>query len=114
MRGRRAEQRHHRIADELLDGPAEPLELGAQMRVVRREQRTHVLRVEALGASGEADEIREQDGHHLPLLATLPRRLVDRGPAEGAERELPRQLLPASRARHSVESRPSSGARPGR
>jgi hypothetical protein len=32
MRCRRAEERDHRVADELLDGPAEPLELGAEMR----------------------------------------------------------------------------------
>ena len=35
VRGRRAEERHHRIADELLDGAAVALELGADALVVR-------------------------------------------------------------------------------
>ena len=35
VRGRRAEERHHRVADELLDGAAVALELGAHALVVR-------------------------------------------------------------------------------
>ena len=50
VRDRRAEDRHHRVADELLDRAAVPLELAAEPRVVRRERRAHVLRVEPLGA----------------------------------------------------------------
>ena len=45
-----AEDRHHRIADELLDRSAEALELVAQARVVRAEQRAHLLRIHLLGA----------------------------------------------------------------
>ncbi len=69
VRGRRAEQRHHRVADELLDRPAAPLELGAQTRVVGLEDRAHVLRIHLLGPRGEPDEVGEEDGHDLALLA---------------------------------------------
>jgi len=69
VRGRGAEERHHRIADELLDGAAEALELAAQVRVVRSEQPAHVLGIELLGAGGEADEIGEEHRHDLALLA---------------------------------------------
>ena len=47
VRDRRAEDRHHRVADELLDRAAEALELGANARVVGLEQRAHVLGVHA-------------------------------------------------------------------
>ena len=43
---RRAEHAHHRVADELLDGPAVTFEVRADMLVVRREEGSHVLRVE--------------------------------------------------------------------
>ena len=43
-----AEQRHHRVADELLHGAAVTLELGAQARVIGREQLLDVLRVHRL------------------------------------------------------------------
>jgi hypothetical protein len=69
VRGRRAEERHHRVADELLDGAAEPLELTAQVCVVRPEKRADVLGIELLGPGGEADQVREEDGHDLALLA---------------------------------------------
>ena len=51
MRDRRAEERHHRVADELLDGAAEALELLAQMRVVGSQQSADVLGIEPLGAA---------------------------------------------------------------
>ena len=76
VRDRRAEDGHHRVADELLDRAAVPLDLGAQLRVVRRERRADVLRVEPLGACRRADEVGEEDRHDLPLLA--------RGAAAGA------------------------------
>ena len=50
VRDRGAEHRHHRIADELLHRAAEALELVAQARVVRAEQRPHLLRIHLLGA----------------------------------------------------------------
>jgi hypothetical protein len=43
VRGRRAEEGHDRIADELLDGAAVALELGANALVVRPQDRLDVL-----------------------------------------------------------------------
>ena len=67
VRDRRAEHRHHRVADELLHGAAALLELGAQPLVVRAQDRLDVLRVERLGARGEADEVGEEHRHDLAL-----------------------------------------------
>ena len=66
---RRAEQRHHRVADELLDRAAVVLQLLAQQRVVGSEGAAHVLDVHPLAAAGEADQVGEQHRHHLALLA---------------------------------------------
>jgi len=59
VRDRRAEDRHDRVADELLDRSSERFDLGSQTRVVRTEDRTHVFGIELLGASGEPDEVDE-------------------------------------------------------
>ena len=48
--GRRAEERHDRVADELLDGAAVALELGAHALVVRPQDRLDVLGIERLRA----------------------------------------------------------------
>ena len=69
VRDRRAEDGHHRVADELLDGAAEALELGAHARVVGLEEPPHVLGVHRLGARREADEVAEEAGDDLALLA---------------------------------------------
>ena len=50
VRGRGAEERHDRVADELLDGAAVSLELGANALVVGAEERLDVLRIHRLGA----------------------------------------------------------------
>ena len=71
MRDRRAEDRDHRVADELLDGAAPALELGAQPLVVRAQERVDVLGVELLGARREADQVGEEDGDDLALPAGL-------------------------------------------
>ena len=68
VRERRPEERHHRVADELLHRPAEVLELPAQPRVIRREQLAHVLRIHPLGPRREPNEVGEEDGDDLPLL----------------------------------------------
>ncbi len=109
MRHRRPEQRHHRIADELLDRAPEPLQLGTEAGVVRGEECPHVLRVHRLCACGEADEIGEEDSDDLALLVHEARRSGHQGSAaEREKRELPRQLLAAARAdRHQ----PSLGHR---
>ena len=85
VRGRGAEERHHRVADELLDGAAEALELPAQVRVVRGEQPANVLGIELLGAGGEADEIGEEHRHDLALLARGCGRSLQRRTAGVAE-----------------------------
>ena len=48
VRDGRAEERHHRVTDELLDGAAVALELGSDAGVVRAENRCHVLGVQRL------------------------------------------------------------------
>ena len=103
---RRAEQRHHGIADELLDRAPEAFELRTKAVVIRRQQRTHVLRVEPFGPGREAGKIGEQDGDDFPFLAPGPERSVgDRGATERAERERAGQLPATARAPHPEKSR---------
>ena len=45
-----AEDRHHRVADELLHRAAEALQLVAQAGVIRAEERAHLLRIHLLRA----------------------------------------------------------------
>ena len=51
VRGRHTEDRHHRVADELLDGAAEAFERGAHVPVERCQQAADVLGIEQLGAA---------------------------------------------------------------
>ncbi len=67
VRGRRPPHRHHGVADELLDGAAVQGDQPAAGLEVAGQQLTGVLRVPALGCGGEADEVGEEDGDHLPL-----------------------------------------------
>ena len=69
VRERRAEERHDRVADELLDRASEALQLRAQPLVVRPQDRLDVLGIERLGARGEADEVGEEHRHDLALAA---------------------------------------------
>ena len=69
MRDRRAEDGHDRVADELLDGASEALELRAHLRVVGLKQPSHVLRIHSLGPRREADEVAEEARNDLALLA---------------------------------------------
>ena len=69
VRGRRAEERHDRVPDELLDGAAVALELRAHALVVRAQERLDVLRVDRLGPRGETDEVAEDDRDDLALSA---------------------------------------------
>ena len=50
VRGRGSEERHDRVADELLDGAAMSFELGANALVVRAQESLDVLRIHRLGA----------------------------------------------------------------
>ncbi len=69
VRGRGAEQGHDRVSDELLDGAAVPLELGAHALVVGPQERLDVLRIHRFGTGGEADEVAENDRDDLALSA---------------------------------------------
>jgi hypothetical protein len=51
VRHRRAEDGHHRVADELLDRAAVALELAAEPLVVRPQDRLDVLRIELVSAA---------------------------------------------------------------
>ena len=98
VRDRRAEERHHRVADELLHRAAAALELVTQPLVVRRQHRLHVLGIEPLGARREAHEIGEQDRDNFPLRAGRARRLRERRAALGAELRRRLVLVAAVRA----------------
>jgi hypothetical protein len=79
-----AEDRHHRVADELLDGAAEALNVGLHPLVVGAQRRAHVFRIRSVGAAGESHEVDEEYGHDLALFGG--RRLsVERMPAREAE-----------------------------
>ena len=80
VRNRGTEHGHHGVADELLDRAAEALELVAQPRVIRPEQRAHLLGIHALGARGKADEVGEEDGHDLALLEPRVLRRLQEAP----------------------------------
>ena len=71
VRGGRAEERHDRIADELLDGAAVALELRADAFVVRTQDRLDVLGIHRLGLRREPDEVAEDDRDDLALAARL-------------------------------------------
>ena len=66
---RRPEDGHDGVADELLDGPAEALDVGLGALVVRTQRRADVLRVGAVGPVCEPDEVDEEHGHDLALLS---------------------------------------------
>ena len=100
VRQRRAEERHDGVADELLDRAAEPLQLGLHPAVIGREHAADVLRIEVLGAAGEADEVGEEDADDLALLEDRRLDLAGRHDraALRAEGELQRDDLPAGGA----------------
>src|SRR5207344_1157126 len=93
VRRRSAEESHHRVTDELLDGASPPFELRAEARMVRLEHGANVLWIHLLGSAREADEIGEEDGHDLPFLAC--RCGLDRewSPAVRAELRVSRVLV---------------------
>ena len=69
----RPEERHHGVADELLDRATVTLQLGPNPCVVGAEDGFDVLWVERLGLRGEADEIAEEDGDDLAFSPDLLR-----------------------------------------
>ena len=104
MRDGRAEDRHHRVADELLDGSSTALELVAEVSVIRGKHRAHVLGIELLRPRREADEVDEDDGDGLSLLAERTFLRLERGRAGVAEAGRRRILLSAVRARNHSQS----------
>ena len=69
VRGPRAEDSHHGISDELLDGAAVGIDDFLGNRVVARQQGTQILRVKRFAQCGRAGDIREQDGHDAAFVA---------------------------------------------
>ena len=64
---RRPPDGHHRVPDELLDGPAIPFDDLARDVEVPVEELAHPFRVLAVAAGGEADQVREQDRDQASL-----------------------------------------------
>ena len=100
MRARGAEQAEHRVADELVHGPAEADQLLADRLVVRAQQAPHVLRVVALGPLREALEVAEERADDLALLVGRLRRARQRRAARPAEPEPGWYLGATARALH--------------
>ena len=69
---RDAEHRHHRVADELLDGAAVPLEDRAHRLVVREHRRAQCLGVGASSERRRPGEVAEHDRDGLPDFARAP------------------------------------------
>ena len=68
-RSRSTEHRHHGVAGELLDGPARQLDLLAHRVVEGLEMHPHALRIAVAGVLGRADQVGEENGDELALLA---------------------------------------------
>ena len=106
---RRAEERKHSVAAELLERAAVALELGPYPCVVWRNERLDVLRVELLGARGRADEVHEDRSDDLSLFGRRRRRRSrgELGAAGQAEARLRRVLGSAlDTERHAISVRP--------
>src|SRR5207245_8805321 len=71
---RRAEDRHDRVADVLVDRAAEGLELTRQCAEELREDETELFRIQSLAEGGRARKVREEDGD----LSALVREVLDR------------------------------------
>ena len=68
MRLRHAEDRHHRVADELLHGAPVPLDDRPHLLVVAPHQPPQGLRVDTLAERRRADDVAEENRHDLPHL----------------------------------------------
>ena len=101
---RRAENGHHCVADELLHRAASPLELRAQVSVIRLEQSAHVLGIEEFRLCREADEVDEHDRDDLAFFAERALLSLERTTAGVAEACAFRILLATAGARHHAQS----------
>ena len=77
---RHPEDRHHRVADELLHRPAVRLDDRLHPLEVARQQRPQRLGIRRLPQRGRADHVAEQHRHRLPHLALEPRVLESGAP----------------------------------
>ena len=108
---RNAEDRHDRVADELLDGAAVPLHDRLGRLEVARHDVAQALRVDALTERGRAGDVAEE--HRDGLAGLARRRRLHEGRTAGvAEPRLFPVLGPAARASsHECESRAYDPAR---
>ncbi len=104
---RHAEHGHHRVADELLDGAAVPLEHGLHRLEVPPHHAAQQLRVEPLAERRRPGHVGEEDGDDL---ARLRLGRSEARPASGAEARVGGVLAPAVGAGHARE--PSSAGGP--
>ena len=77
-RDRRAEDRHHGVADVLVDAPAEAIDDAVDGAEIALEQRVHVFGIEAFGEPRVATEIGEQHGDR-PALGVVAGNRCGRG-----------------------------------
>ena len=66
MGDRRAENRHYRITDMLVDSPAKAPDDFVHDREIALQQRVHLLRIDLGRQCGKAREIGEQHSHLTP------------------------------------------------
>jgi hypothetical protein len=83
------EHGHDGITDELLYCPTQAFDLAPQVGVVGTKPSDHVLRVGSIRAGGEANQIAEQHGDNLALVALTGPGGADWGTAAAAERKPP-------------------------
>ena len=96
------EDGHHRVADELLDGAAVTLEDRAKILEVAPHPCAQRLGIRRLAERRRTDEVAEEDGDDLALLARgLGRH--ERRPTCAAEARVVRVLTPAVRASRHEE-----------
>ena len=69
---RHAEDGHHRVADELLDGAAVPLQHDARLVEVAQHHAPGRLRVDRLAEGRRADDVAEEDRDGLPHELVAP------------------------------------------
>jgi hypothetical protein len=67
VHGREPEDRHHRVADELLDDAAVALDDRLHPLEVTRQQSPQRFRIDGFPERRRADDIAEEHGHDLPL-----------------------------------------------
>jgi hypothetical protein len=98
---RHAEHRHHRVADELLDRAAVPLERRLHSVEVARHHLPERLGIESLAELRRADDVGEDDRHDLPRLARRVR-VFESSAAAAAKASVGRVLAAARRTdRHA-------------